>query len=40
MLFELANYYNVQLIGGDTTKGPLSITLTVQGFTQRAGYAA
>lgn len=30
--FELANYYNVQLIGGDTTKGPLSITLTVQGF--------
>ncbi|QXO17978.1 thiamine-phosphate kinase [Vibrio ostreae] len=30
--FELANYYNIQLIGGDTTKGPLSITLTVQGF--------
>lgn len=30
--FELAKYYNVQLIGGDTTKGPLSITLTVQGF--------
>ncbi|MCG3722752.1 thiamine-phosphate kinase [Vibrio cincinnatiensis] len=30
--FELANYYNVQLIGGDTTKGPLAITLTVQGF--------
>lgn len=30
--FDLANYYNVQLIGGDTTKGPLSITLTVQGF--------
>jgi len=30
--FELANYYNIQLIGGDTTKGPLSISLTVQGF--------
>lgn len=30
--FELANYYNVKLIGGDTTKGPLSITLTVHGF--------
>lgn len=29
--FELANYYGIQLIGGDTTKGPLSITLTVQG---------
>ncbi|PSW65754.1 thiamine-phosphate kinase [Photobacterium leiognathi subsp. mandapamensis] len=30
--FKLAEQYNVQLIGGDTTKGPLSITLTVQGF--------
>ncbi len=30
--FQLAEQYNVQLIGGDTTKGPLSITLTVQGF--------
>lgn len=30
--FALAEYYNVQLIGGDTTKGPLSLTLTVQGF--------
>ncbi|UPQ88547.1 thiamine-phosphate kinase [Vibrio sinaloensis] len=29
--FELADYYGVQLIGGDTTKGPLCITLTVQG---------
>lgn len=33
--FDLANYYNVQLIGGDTTKGPLAITLTVQGFVPR-----
>ncbi|MDR9827563.1 thiamine-phosphate kinase [Vibrio sp. FNV 38] len=30
--FKLADYFGVQLIGGDTTKGPLSITLTVQGF--------
>lgn len=30
--FELADYFSVQLIGGDTTKGPLSVTLTVQGF--------
>lgn len=29
--FDLANYYGIQLIGGDTTKGPLSLTLTVQG---------
>ncbi|UTV27120.1 thiamine-phosphate kinase [Photobacterium atrarenae] len=30
--FALAEYYNVQLVGGDTTKGPLSITMTVHGF--------
>ncbi|NOI66571.1 thiamine-phosphate kinase [Vibrio sp. 99-8-1] len=30
--FELADYFSIQLIGGDTTKGPLAITLTVQGF--------
>ncbi|PML77718.1 thiamine-phosphate kinase [Enterovibrio norvegicus] len=29
--YKLAEYYNVQLIGGDTTKGPLSITITLQG---------
>lgn len=29
--FALADYYGIQLIGGDTTKGPLTITLTVQG---------
>ncbi len=29
--YEQADYYDIQLIGGDTTKGPLSITLTVQG---------
>lgn len=32
-IFELCEYANVQLIGGDTTQGPLSITVTAQGFT-------
>jgi thiamine-monophosphate kinase len=31
-VFELCEYTNVQLIGGDTTQGPLSITVTAQGF--------
>ena len=31
-LQEHAIYYSVQLIGGDTVKGPLSITITAQGF--------
>nr|WP_113864796.1 thiamine-phosphate kinase [Brenneria salicis]NMN92379.1 thiamine-phosphate kinase [Brenneria salicis ATCC 15712 = DSM 30166]RBP67719.1 thiamine-phosphate kinase [Brenneria salicis ATCC 15712 = DSM 30166]RLM32311.1 thiamine-phosphate kinase [Brenneria salicis ATCC 15712 = DSM 30166] len=30
-LFELLDYYGMQLIGGDTTHGPLSLTLTVHG---------
>jgi thiamine-monophosphate kinase len=30
-IFELCEFYNVQLIGGDTTQGPLSITITAQG---------
>lgn len=30
-VFELCEYYNVQLVGGDTTQGPLSITVTAQG---------
>lgn len=29
--FELAEYYNVTLVGGDTTRGPLSITITAHG---------
>ncbi|CZF77325.1 Thiamine-monophosphate kinase [Grimontia celer] len=29
--YKLAEYYQVQLVGGDTTKGPLSITITLQG---------
>lgn len=31
-LHELTEYYSIQLIGGDTVKGPLSITITAQGF--------
>lgn len=30
-LFEHLDYYGMQLIGGDTTRGPLSLTMTVQG---------
>ncbi len=30
-LFGLMEYYSVQLIGGDTTRGPLSLTLSVHG---------
>ena len=30
--YQLAKKYNVALIGGDTTRGPLSITLSVTGF--------
>jgi thiamine-monophosphate kinase len=30
-VFDLCEFYNVQLIGGDTTQGPLSITVTAQG---------
>ncbi len=31
-LKQLTEYYSIQLIGGDTVKGPLSITITAQGF--------
>lgn len=31
-LARLCEYYGINLIGGDTTKGPLSITITAQGF--------
>lgn len=33
-LFSLANQYHVALIGGDVSKGHLSITITVNGLTQ------
>jgi thiamine-monophosphate kinase len=31
-LLELATEYGVSLIGGDTTRGPLTVTVSVQGF--------
>ena len=31
-LFELAQEFNVQLIGGDTTRGPLSMSVQIMGF--------
>ena len=31
-LYELTEYYSVQLIGGDTVTGPLALTITAQGF--------
>lgn len=33
--FELADEHSVQLIGGDTTQGPLSITITIHGFVPK-----
>ncbi|MCK8043528.1 thiamine-phosphate kinase [Shewanella sp. 1CM18E] len=30
-MFEVAEYYGVALIGGDTTRGPRSITITING---------
>jgi len=32
--FTLANQYRVELVGGDTTRGPLSITVQVHGLVQ------
>jgi len=37
-VFELCEFYNLQLIGGDTTQGPLSITVTAQGYTPTEKY--
>lgn len=31
-LFEIAEYFNVQIIGGDTTQGPLAVTISLKGF--------
>jgi len=39
-VFELCEFYNVQLIGGDTTQGPLSITITAQGLIPKAKHIA
>lgn len=37
-VFDLCEFYNVELIGGDTTQGPLSITITAQGLTPKDSY--
>ncbi|MCX2960381.1 thiamine-phosphate kinase [Rodentibacter caecimuris] len=34
-LLRTLKHHNVTLIGGDTTKGPLSITITAQGFVEK-----
>ena len=34
-LFDTLNQYDVTLIGGDTTKGPLSVTITAQGLVPK-----
>ena len=34
-LFSLAREHNIQLIGGDTTRGPLSITIQVSGYLSK-----
>ena len=33
-LFELLTRYNIQLIGGDTVRGPLSVTMQLHGFVK------
>ncbi|MDH2999983.1 thiamine-phosphate kinase [Chelonobacter oris] len=33
--FEVLDHYNVDLIGGDTTRGPLSVTITAHGLLPR-----
>lgn len=37
-LAPLIKTYNLQLIGGDTTQGPLAITMTVQGVVDQGNY--
>jgi len=34
-LFSLAKKYNVQLVGGDTSNGPLCISITINGFVPK-----
>lgn len=34
--FDILDYYNVDLIGGDTTRGPLSITITAHGILSKS----
>ncbi|WP_018694040.1 thiamine-phosphate kinase [Algicola sagamiensis] len=34
-LFEISEYYNAQVIGGDTTQGPLSVTVSAKGLVPK-----
>ncbi len=34
-LFEIADHYDVELVGGDTSQGPLSITISMNGFVEQ-----
>ncbi len=36
-LLQLARDYHIALVGGDTTRGPLSVTITVHGFVPQGG---
>lgn len=36
--FELANHFNVQLIGGDLTHGPLAVTVQAIGFVPKNNF--
>ena len=36
-MFRLADYYRVQLVGGDVTRGPLSVTVQAHGLVPRGG---
>lgn len=35
-LFELAGRFNIELVGGDTTRGPLTISVQASGFVRQA----
>ena len=36
-LFEMSQYYSIQLIGGDTVQGPMAVTITAHGFVPNEG---
>ena len=37
-IHKMCEYYSVQLIGGDTVRGPLAVTITAQGFVPKDSY--
>jgi len=34
-IFEICEYYNVQVVGGDTTQGPLTVTVSAKGLVPK-----